>query len=137
MPALDKKDVLKDPLKRAKGYGSAHHGVEHWWAQKVTALANIPLILWLVWSIIDLYSAGASYQAFTGWVAAPLNAILLIALFANVLYHARLGGEVIVEDYISCGWFKRAKLIGGKLFFALLTIASIFSILKIAFTAGL
>ncbi len=137
MPHLAKKDILTAPLKRARGLGSAHHGVEHWWGQKITALANIPLILWLVWSIINLYSNGASYALFTSWVATPINAILLIALFINMFKHAVLGAENIVEDYISCGWFKRMKLIGNKLFFCFLTIASVFSILKIAFTAGL
>lgn len=134
MPHLSEKDVLTAPLKRARGLGSAHHGVEHWWAQKITALANIPLILWLVWSIIDLYSDGASYELFTSWVAAPINAILLIALFINIFYHAKLGAQVVVEDYISNGVLKKIKLIAHKMLFSLLTIACVFSVLKIAFT---
>ncbi|MBI1300859.1 MAG: succinate dehydrogenase, hydrophobic membrane anchor protein [Alphaproteobacteria bacterium] len=122
------------PLKKVKGYGSAHEGVDHWMKQKITAVANIPLILWLIWSIVKLQ--GASYEIFTTWLAEPVNAILMILVVISVLYHAKLGSQVIVEDYISTEWFKMFKLIGQKIFFFAIGVAIIFSILKIAFTAG-
>lgn len=122
------------PLKKAKGYGSAHEGVDHWMKQKITAIANIPLILWLVWSIVKLQ--GATYDIFTAWLAEPVNAILMILVVISILYHAKLGSQVIVEDYISTKWFKMVKLIGQKIFFFAIGVAIIFSILKIAFTAG-
>jgi succinate dehydrogenase / fumarate reductase membrane anchor subunit len=131
-----KKDLLNDPLKNAKGAGSTHHGHEHWMAQKITAIANLPLILWLIWSIISLYSNGASYELFTAWAGHPVHAILLIAMFLSVFYHAKLGAQVITEDYISCTWFRKFKIIGQVLVFTLLGIACIFSVLKIAFMAG-
>ncbi len=130
----DKKDNFAAPLKIAKGMGSAHEGTDHWMKQKITALANIPLILWLIYSIVSL--RGASYGEFTGWLAQPLNAILMILLVISVCIHAKLGAQVITEDYISCKALRTAKLIGQKIFFAAIAVACIFSILKIAFTAG-
>lgn len=128
-------DKYKTPLKTAKGMGSAKEGVDHWMKQKVTALANIPLVLWLVWSIVSLQ--GASYDEFTGWLAQPINAILMILLIISVCIHAKLGAQVITEDYVSCECMKMTKLIAQKLFFFAIAVASIFSVLKIAFTAGL
>lgn len=129
-----KKDNFAAPLKNAKGYGSAHEGVEHWMKQKITALANIPLIIWLVYSMVKLN--GASYEVFTTWLAQPINAILMILLVISVMFHAKLGAQVIVEDYISSKPLRLAKLIVHKIFFLGMAVAIIFCILKIAFTAG-
>ena len=119
------------PLKKAKGLGSSHEGVDHWMMQKITAILQVPLIIWLICSITQLQ--GASYSEFTEWVAAPLNSILLIILVCSVMLHAKLGAQVIVEDYISNKSFKLFKLIGQKIFFFAMAVACIFSILKIAF----
>lgn len=121
------------PLKKAKGLGSAHEGADHWLKQKITAIANIPLVLWFIFSIIGLQ--GASHAQFTSWLAQPVNAVLMILLVISVLYHAKLGAQVITEDYISCEGFKLVKLIGQKLAFFALGVACIFSVLKIAFGA--
>ncbi len=128
-------DQYQAPLKTAKGLGSAKEGVDHWMKQKITALANVPLVLWLIWSIVSLQ--GASYDEFTFWLAHPVNAILMILLVISVCIHAKLGAQVITEDYISCECLKMAKLIGQKLFFFAIAVACIFSVLKIAFTAGM
>lgn len=128
-------DKFAAPLKSAKGLGSAKEGVDHWMKQKITALANIPLILWLVFSIVSLQ--GASHAEFTQWLSQPLNAILMILLVISVSFHAKLGAQVITEDYVSCEGFKMFKLIGQKLFFFAIAVACIFSVLKIAFTAGM
>lgn len=121
---------MKSPLARAKGLGSAHEGVDHWFKQRITAISNIPLVLWFVYSIVQI--KGASHAEFTGWLAEPINAILMILLIISVFYHAKLGTQVIVEDYIHNEGFKMVKLIGMKLFFFAMGIACIFSILKIA-----
>jgi len=126
--------ILSDN-KRAQGLGSAHHGNSHWMAQRITAIANIPLILWAVYSVFNLQSA--TYLEFTAWLASPVNAVLAILFVLNTFYHAKLGNQVIVEDYISCVWFRNVKLIGQKLFFIALGVATIFAILKIAFTMGI
>mgnify|MGYP001038747578 CR=1 FL=1 len=129
------KDKYAAPLKNAKGLGSAKEGVDHWMKQKITALANIPLIIWLIWSILGLQ--GASYDEFTMWLGHPVNAILMILLIISVCFHAKLGAQVITEDYISCECFKMVKLIGQKLFFFAIAVACIFSVLKVAFTVGM
>lgn len=129
------KDVYAAPLKKAKGLGSAHEGADHWMKQKITAVANVPLLIWLIWSIVGLQ--GASYEEFSLWLASPLNAILMILMIISVTYHAKLGTQVITEDYVHHEGFKMMKLIGQKVFFFTIAVACIFSVLKIAFTAGL
>lgn len=121
---------IKTPLGRARGLGSAGHGVDHWMKQRITAIANIPLVLWLVFSIVSL--KGASHAEFTSWLAEPINAILMILFILSTFYHAKLGSQVVTEDYIHSEGFKFFKLIGQKLFFFGLAVACIFSILKIA-----
>lgn len=128
-------DPLASKLKHAKGLGSAHEGSDHWLKQKITAIANVPLMVWFIWSIVGLQ--GASHAEFTAWLAQPCHAILMILLILSVCIHAKLGAQVITEDYISCECFKLIKLIGQKLFFFAIAVACIFSVLKIAFTAGI
>ncbi len=121
---------MKSELAKAKGLGSAHEGADHWLAQRITAIANIPLVLWFVYSIVQMKDA--THAQFTGWLEHPLNAILMILLIISVFYHAKLGAQVVVEDYIHNEGFKTVKLICQKLVFFGLGIACIFSILKIA-----
>lgn len=128
------KDKYAAPLKRAKGLGSAHEGTDHWMKQKITAILNIPLVLWLIWSMIGL--KGATHFEFKLWLAQPANAVLMIMLIISVFYHAKLGAQVVTEDYISNEWFKLVKLIAQKIFFFALGLMCIFSVLKIAFTTG-
>lgn len=128
-------DRFTSPLKTAKGLGSAHDGVDHWLSQKVTAIANVPLVLWLIWSIVSLQ--GANYAEFTAWLAQPLHAILMILTIISVMYHAKLGTQVITEDYVRAKCKKKAVLVFLKLAFFGLGVACIFSVLKIAFTAGM
>lgn len=126
---------FQSPLAKAKGLGSAHTGTHHWLMQRVSALALLPLIIWVVYAVFKMQ--GASYQEFTAWLSQPLNAVLAILLVISSFYHAVLGNQVIIEDYISCKWFRMTKLIGQKLFFIALAVACIFSILKIAFMADI
>lgn len=127
----NKSDNLVSPLAKARGLGSAHDGVHHWMSQRITAIANIPLVIWFVVSIVML--RGASYEVFTSWLAQPVNAILMILFIVSTFYHAFLGSQTIVEDYIHCKTLKLTKLIAMKLFFFAAGVACIFSILKIAF----
>jgi len=126
---------IKTPLARARGLGSAKEGTDHWFMQRVTAIANIPLMLWLVYSAVNM--AGATHGEFTSWLAQPLNAILMILVIISVFYHAKLGSQVVTEDYVHNEGLKMVKLIGQKLFFLAMGVAAIFSVLKIAFTAGI
>ena len=89
---------LRSPLGRARGLGSAKEGLHHWWAQRLTAIALVPLTLWFVMSLIRL--SGTGYEDFIYWVASPLNATALILFVAVAFHHAVLGVQVVLEDYV-------------------------------------
>jgi succinate dehydrogenase / fumarate reductase membrane anchor subunit len=125
---------IKTPLARARGLGAAGHGSQHWLQQRITAVANIPLVIWFVYSIVSL--VGATHSEFTTWLAQPVNAILMILFIISVFYHAVLGSQVVVEDYVHHEGLKFFKLIAQRLIFFAFAVACIFSVLKIAFTVG-
>lgn len=125
------KGGLKSNVARARGLGSAKDGVEHWMAQRVTSVSTLILVVWFVYSLLN--GVALDYVTFTAWLQAPLNAILLILFTISVLYHAYLGSQVVVEDYIHNEAFKMVKMIGMKLTFFAAGVACIFSILKISF----
>lgn len=89
---------LQTPLARVLGLGSAKEGVEHWWWQRLTAVALIPLGIWFVIAVLSL--VGAGYAEAHAWVTAPVNMVLVIAFSAALLHHAQLGLQVVIEDYI-------------------------------------
>ena len=126
----NKHQTIQSDMTRAKGLGAAHHGTHHWLMQRVTAISNFFVCSWLVYSIVALQ--GATHADFVAWLALPWNAVLMILFILSTFYHAVLGSQVIVEDYIHTKWFKMAKLISMKLFFTALAVACIFSVLKIA-----
>ncbi|MEM8547911.1 MAG: succinate dehydrogenase, hydrophobic membrane anchor protein, partial [Pseudomonadota bacterium] len=112
---------LKSPLGRVLGLGSAKEGTEHWWSQRVTAVALVPLGLWFMVSMLAL--PGYDYPQVVAWVAAPVNAILLLLFVVTLLYHSKLGTQVVIEDYIH-GNMKVVLLIGLKFMYALLAVAA-------------
>ncbi len=122
--------ALRTPLGRVRGLGSAKSGTHHWWMQRVTSLALLPLTLWFVISLIGL--AGASYAETLAFIGAPVNAVLLLALIAASFHHMAAGLQVVVEDYVR-GELRRKGLIlliqGGS---ALMALASAFAVLRIA-----
>lgn len=124
---------LRSPLGRVRGLGSAKDGTHHWWAQRVTAVALVPLVLWFVASAIGL--AGAPHAAAARWIAQPLNAVLLAALVVAVFHHAQLGLQVVIEDYVHCEALKVASLLAAKAACWLLAVASLFSIVRIFVSA--
>lgn len=129
------KGKMQSPLRGARGLGSSGHGTEHWIYQRVTAISNFLLMVWLVWAFVSNSLAGAGYEEFTFWLSQPVNAILMILAVISIFYHAALGVQVVVEDYVSNEACKITKLIGIKLFFVASAVAAIFSIMKIAFGA--
>lgn len=123
---------IRSPLSKAKGLGSAGSGTEHWWMQRLTAIANVPLLLWLAYSMVSLIGGGAEQWVAKAWVAEPVNSILLILALVNVCYHASLGLQVVIEDYVH-GSMKYISLVLSKGLFIVLAVSGIFSVLKIAF----
>ncbi|WPZ04573.1 succinate dehydrogenase, hydrophobic membrane anchor protein [Blastomonas marina] len=87
------------PIGRARGLGSAHHGTHHWLLQRFTAIGNLVAVLFLVISFLLLDDYG--YASFAKWVASPLPALALSLLVISVFWHARLGLQVLVEDYVN------------------------------------
>lgn len=108
---------LQTPLARVLGLGSAKEGAEHWWWQRLTAVALVPLGLWFVIAVITL--VGAGYAEARAWVGAPLNMVLLIAFTAALLHHAQLGLQVVIEDYVHSEACKLAGLLAVKFLAAL------------------
>jgi succinate dehydrogenase / fumarate reductase membrane anchor subunit len=89
---------LRSSLGRARGLGSAKEGVGHWWAQRVTAIALVPLAIWFVVAIISLI--GADLAVFEQWIGQFGNALLMILTVLVLFYHAHLGMQVVIEDYV-------------------------------------
>ena len=121
---------IRTPLAIARNHGAAKDGVHHWWMQRLTALALVPLVLWFVISIISM--VGASYERFTGWVSNPLVAALLIALLVATFYHAAIGLQVIYEDYISNHLRRRIIDVVTKFILTLLGLVSIIAVIGLA-----
>lgn len=122
---------FKAPLARARGLGAAHSGVHHWLHQRITALANIPLALWAVWSVVTLAAAGPSYDAVTMFFREPSHAILMILFLLSVFYHAALGLQIVIEDYIHREASKMVALVAMRLTFVAMAVASLFAIVKL------
>ena len=93
---------MKTPLGMVRGLGSAKTGTEHWWLQRVTAIANIPLVIFLI--VFILWHLGANRAALMASVKHPLIAIALAMSFLSILWHMRLGMQVIIEDYVHGRW---------------------------------
>jgi succinate dehydrogenase / fumarate reductase membrane anchor subunit len=122
---------LRTPLARARGLGSAKEGVNHWWAQRITAVALVPLTLWFV--IFLLRIAHADYFTAVAWISWPINTVLLVALLFTTFYHAYLGVQVVIEDYVHAEGVKLASLLAVKFLLILLGGAAILAVLRIAF----
>jgi succinate dehydrogenase / fumarate reductase, membrane anchor subunit len=123
-------DRMRSPLGRAIGLGSAKEGVDHWSQQRLTAIALVPLGLWFVASL--LAHLGGSYEQTIAWLGSPLPAILMIVLIAATFYHAALGMQVVVEDYVHRQWVKLGALILLRLACLLLAVAGVFAVLRVA-----
>ena len=121
---------LRSPLGRAVGLGSAKEGVEHWWLQRITAVALVPLSLWFVIAIIRL--VGADGDSVRDWVGNPLPAILLVLLLIATFYHASLGLQVVIEDYIHTELTKLALVVIVRLGCFALAVAGMFAVLSMA-----
>ena len=121
---------MRSPLGRALGLGSAKEGVEHWWLQRITAAALVPLSIWFVIAIIRL--VGADIETVREWVSTPMPAILLVLLLIATFWHASLGLQVVVEDYVHTPLAKLGLVIVVRLGCFAFAVAGIFAVLSMA-----
>jgi succinate dehydrogenase / fumarate reductase membrane anchor subunit len=122
---------MRSSLRRARWLGSAKEGVDHWWIQRVTAVALVPLTLWLAASLIAL--TGSDYNTFVAWLRAPYATILMILLLIALLHHMALGLQVVVEDYIHADGVKLPAVVTIRVVCFALMIVGIIATLRIAF----
>ncbi len=123
----------RNPLGAARGLGSAKSGTGHWWAQRATALVLIPLGLWF--AVAALQITHADYVDVVTWLHEPQTAILLSLFLTALFYHAWLGVQVVIEDYVHTEWLKVMTLLVIKGACILLAVAGVFTALRIAFGA--
>ena len=122
---------MATPLKRIRGLGAAHHGTETFWRQRLTAVANVPLLIFLIWFVVS--HAGASYEKVRECLANPIVAVLMLALIWSAAIHMRIGLREIIEDYVHTKMCKTVSLMAVTFFAALVGLASTLAILKISF----
>ena len=123
--------MRKTPLGRVLGLGSAKAGTEHWWVQRMTAVAGIPLTIFLIGFILT--HIGATRAEMLASLRNPIIAILLALTVINMLWHMRLGMQVIIEDYVHSARNKLAALLLNAFFTVALGVAALFAILKMSF----
>ncbi len=119
----------RSPLARVRGLGSAKAGTSHWWMQRVSAVALIPLSFWLI-TLLEL-SFNAPYQETVAWLAAPVNTVCIVAWVLAVFYHAALGLQVVIEDYIAAEGIKIVAVWTVNLSFLLLALAALVAVFRI------
>lgn len=122
---------LRTPLSRARGIGAAGEGVGRWWRERLTALALIPLVLWLSFSVALMGTA--DYYTVVDWLAHPVNAALMVLTLVVGFWHAVLGIQSVAEDYIASPWRRTATVIAAQFAAVVLALAGIFAVLEIVY----
>ena len=120
--------IMRSELSRARGLGAAKTGYHHWWAQRLTAVALVPLTLWFVINIVGLN--GAPHAVVVAWLANPLTLVLMLALIAALFHHIQLGLQVVIEDYVHTDACRVVAVLVMKGAVALLALAAAVAALK-------
>lgn len=129
---IDSGSDFRSKLGKVRGLGSAKHGVMHWWLQRVTAVAMIPLFIWFVNALVSVMIS-PDVLAVAGWFSSPVNAVSLVLLLCAMFFHAKLGLQVVIEDYVKCPYNKYSLLLANIFFcFGGATIC-IIAVLKLHF----
>ncbi len=122
-------DVMRSPLGRARGLGSARAGAHHWWMVRLTSLALVPLTLWFLCAMVRM--VGATRDDVASWMAGPLPIVLMIALVIATFHHMQAGLQVVIEDYIDTDWLRLGSILLVKGLSLLLALACIVSVLRL------
>ena len=122
---------LRTPLGKVRGLGSAKEGTDHFWKQRLTALANVPLMIFFVFMIV--YLNGASHGEVVATIGNPIIALLLLATIYSVFLHMKLGMQVVIEDYVHSEGMKLALIILNTFFCVGMGLVCAFAVLKISF----
>lgn len=122
---------FRHPLARVRGLGSAKSGTHHWWMQRVTSIALVPLAIWFIYAFLQM-ATGVSVDI-AAWMQNPCNAVLLIAFLGASAYHSQLGVQVVVEDYVHCAKIKLALLLLNTLGTWFAFLVAVMAIAKLHF----
>ena len=120
---------FRTPLAKVRGSGSAKSGTSHWWMQRITAVALIPLSFWLI-IFLDLCLT-APYRQTVDWLAAPTNTVCIAAWILIAFYHAALGLQVVIEDYVAADGVKIVSVWAVNLGFGFLALAALLAVFRI------
>ncbi len=121
----------RTPLSVARGLGSSKDGLGHWWKQRLTSIAMVPLVLWFVVSMIGL--AGQDRAHVLNWLHSPFHSVIFSLFLIMALYHANLGLQKIYEDYVQARWLQLSSRIATNFAAVLLAFAGVFALLRQAF----
>ena len=122
-------DVMRSQLGRVRGTG-AGGGVHHWYAERVTSIALVPLTLWFIFAMLQL--VGAAHEQVAAWAGNPVNTELLLALVVMTYHHMHLGLQVIYEDYVNAKWFMNILILATKGVSLLLGLLASVAVLRLA-----
>ncbi len=123
---------LRTPLRNARGLGSAKEGVNHWLAQRMTAVALVPLVTWFIISMVAY--AGQPYGEMIAFLEQPFVSVLMVLFILAAFYHMRLGLQVVIEDYIAKDGTRVLLLLLTNFAVIGVGVAAVFSVLKISFS---
>jgi succinate dehydrogenase / fumarate reductase membrane anchor subunit len=122
--------AYRTPIAKVRGLGAARSGLQHWKMQRLTAISNVLLVLWFMFSAMAL--SGSGYEEVRAWLASPVTASLVVLLIISTFYHARLGLQVVVEDYVHHEGARIASLVAIALIVLALAVACIVAVLSVA-----
>jgi succinate dehydrogenase / fumarate reductase, membrane anchor subunit len=122
--------AYRTPIAKVRGLGAARSGLQHWKMQRLTAIANLLLVLWFMFSAMAL--SGSGYEQVRAWLASPVTASLVVLLIISTFYHARLGLQIVVEDYVHHEGARIALLVAIALIVLALAVTCIVAVLTVA-----
>ncbi len=132
-PAAPQVEVMRSQLGRARGMGAARSGIHHWWVERVTGIALVPLTVWFIYAVLHLL--GSPQASVHRFVANPVNTVLLLATVAMTFHHMQLGLQVVMQDYMNSEKWRDVATLVNKAAALLLGLLCAVSILRMAFTA--